>query len=69
MNNSLDQPGSATRKDMEDSEEEEQEEEDDFLDERERFENAKRKLRLVLCQADNQNLPWLFPDDKVSGTG
>ena len=42
------------------------EEEDDFLDEEEKFENAKRKLRLVLCQADFQNLPLLHPDNRVS---
>lgn len=41
------------------------EEEDDYLDEEEKFENAKRKLRLVLCQADFQNLPLLHPDNGV----
>ena len=41
------------------------EEEYDYLDEEEKFENAKRKLRLVLCQADFQNLPLLHPDNRA----
>lgn len=41
------------------------EEDDDFLDEEGKFENAKRKLRMVLCQADFQNLPLLHPDNRV----
>lgn len=36
---------------------------DDFFDEEEKFENAKRKLRMVLCQADSQNLPVLHPEN------
>ena len=48
-----------------DDEEDAGEEEDDFVDEEERFENSKRKLRMVLCQADFQNLPLLHPDNRV----
>lgn len=44
------------------------EEDDDFLDEDEKFENCKRKLRLVLCQADFQNLPLLHPDNRLPET-
>lgn len=36
---------------------------DDFFDEEEKFENAKRKLRMVLCQADFQNLPVIHPEN------
>ena len=42
------------------------EDKDDFLDEDEQFENSKRKLRLVLCQADFQNFPLLHPDNSVA---
>ena len=42
------------------------EDKDDFRDEDQQFENAKRKLRLVLCQADFQNLPLLHPDNRVA---
>lgn len=52
--------------DDDDDDDEAGEEEDDFLDEEEKFENAKRKLRLVLCQADFQNLPLLHPDNRVT---
>lgn len=38
---------------------------DDFFDEEEKFENAKRKLRMVLCQADFQNLPVLHPENRM----
>ena len=48
-----------------DDEEDAVEEQDDFVDEEERFENSKRKLRMVLCQADFQNLPLLHPDNRV----
>ena len=48
-----------------DDEEDAGEEQDDFVDEEERFENSKRKLRMVLCQADFQNLPLLHPDNRV----
>ena len=41
------------------------EEEDDVVDEDEKFDNSKRKLRLVLCQADFQNLPLLHPDNRL----
>ena len=41
------------------------EEDDDVVDEDEKFENSKRKLRLVLCQADFQNLPLLHPDNRI----
>jgi len=51
-----------------DDDEDAGEEEDDFLDESEKFDNSKRKLRLVLCQADFQNLPLLHPDNRVLET-
>lgn len=41
------------------------EEDDDVVDEDEKFENSKRKLRLVLCQADFQNLALLHPDNRL----
>lgn len=43
--------------------EEDEEEEDDVFDEESKFDDAKRKLRMVLCRADFQSLPWL----KTSG--
>ncbi|XP_031553053.1 GTPase-activating protein and VPS9 domain-containing protein 1-like [Actinia tenebrosa] len=41
------------------------EEEDDVWDEAARLNDTKRKLRLVLCQADFRNLPWLMSKDRV----
>jgi hypothetical protein len=41
------------------------EEDDDVLDDAARLDDTKRKLRLVLCQADFRNLPWLTSKDRV----
>ena len=48
-----------------DDDDEPDEEDNDIVDEDEKFENSKRKLRLVLCQADFQNLPLLHPDNRL----
>ena len=40
------------------------EEEGDLFSEEDKFEDAKKKLRLVLCRADFQNLPWLLSEIK-----
>lgn len=48
-----------------DDDDDQVEEDNDIVDEDEKFENSKRKLRLVLCQADFQNLPLLHPDNRL----
>ena len=50
---------------VQDDNDDQSEEDDDVVDEDEKFENSKRKLRLVLCQADFQNLPLLHPDNRL----
>lgn len=50
-----------------DNNDDQSEEDDDIVDEDEKFENSKKKLRLVLCQADFQNLPLLHPDNRLAG--
>lgn len=44
------------------------EQEDDVWDEAARLEDTKKKLRLVLCQADFRNLPWLMSKDRIIST-
>ena len=51
--------------DDDDDDDDKDEEDDDIVDEDEKFENSKRKLRLVLCQADFQNLPVLHSDNRM----
>ena len=50
---------------VQDDNDDQSEEDDDVVDEDEKFENSKRKLRLVLCQADFQNLRLLHPDNSL----
>ena len=38
---------------------------DDKDEEDDEFENSKRKLRLVLCQADFQNLPMVHSENRI----
>lgn len=44
-----------------------EEEEDDVFDEVSKFDDAKRKLRMVLCRADFQSLPWLKTSGRKPG--
>ena len=55
----------AAADDDDDGDDDQDEEDNDIVDEDEKFENSKRKLRLVLCQADFQNLPLLHPDNRL----
>lgn len=48
-----------------DDDDDKDEEDDDIVDEEEKFENSKRKLRLVLCQADFQNLPMVHSENRI----
>ena len=48
-----------------DDDDDKDEEDDDIVDEKEKFENSKRKLRLVLCQADFQNLPMVHSENRI----
>ena len=50
---------------VQDDNDDQSEKDDDVVDEDEKFENSKRKLRLVLCQADFQNIPLLHPDNRL----
>ena len=51
--------------DGDDDDDDKDEEDDDIVDEEEKFENSKRKLRLVLCQADFQNLPMVHSENRI----
>ncbi|KAK3741875.1 hypothetical protein QZH41_013354, partial [Actinostola sp. cb2023] len=44
------------------------EEDEEDIDEETRFDDTKRKLRIVLNQADFRNLPWLVSKDRVIKT-
>ena len=59
------QGGESKLDEVQDDNDDQSEEDDDVVDEDEKFENSKRKLRLVLCQADFQNLPLLHPDNRL----
>ena len=64
-NKANDQGGESKADEVRDDNSDQSEEDDDVVDEDEKFENSKRKLRLVLCQADFQNLPLLHPDNRL----
>ena len=50
--------------DADESPESEQEDDAaDAFDDDARFQDAKRKLRLVLCRADFRSLPWIHGED------